>query len=216
MILSLVYLYNYTANRALLQVIFVNSLENRDIICYNCFEIIFGDNKMIDKYFMPDLYLDDIYGITVKYLKDHGIKAVLLDIDNTLVTYDDPKPTESVLNWLKMLSENGIAAAFVSNNHKERVELFNSDLGLFAAWDSKKPSGKYYIAAMKHLGVEKENAAVIGDQVFTDVWSAKRLGLHAILVKPIKDKTSLFFKSKRALEKPILKRYMKKQGAKND
>ena len=60
---------------------------------------------------------------------------------------------------------------------------------------------------MKHLGTDTSNTAVIGDQVFTDVWSAKRLGLYAILVKPIKDKTSLFFKSKRALEKPILKKY---------
>ncbi len=159
---------------------------------------------------MPDLYLDDIYGITPEYLKAHGIRAVLLDIDNTLVTYDDPKPTPSVLNWLSLLSENGISAAFVSNNHKERVELFNEDLGFFASWDSKKPSGKFYIAAMKQLGVDKNSACVIGDQVFTDVWSAKRLGLHAILVKPIKDKTSLFFKAKRALEKPILRKYAKK------
>jgi predicted HAD superfamily phosphohydrolase YqeG len=65
---------------------------------------------------------------------------------------------------------------------------------------------------MKHLGTDITNTAVIGDQVFTDVWSAKRLGLYAILVKPIKDKTSLFFKSKRALEKPILKRYKKNHG----
>ena len=158
---------------------------------------------------MPDLYLDDIYCITPEHLCQRGIKAVLLDIDNTLVTYDDPMPTESVLNWLRTLNNAGIAAAFISNNHKDRVELFNSELNFFATWDSHKPSGKCYRAAMKHLGTDVTNTAVIGDQVFTDVWSAKRLGLYAILVKPIKDKTSLFFKSKRALEKPILKRYKK-------
>ena len=165
-----------------------------------------------DRYFMPDLYLDDIYGITPAYLKEKGIRAVLLDIDNTLVTYDDPKPTPSVLAWLADLKENGIEAAFISNNHEDRVTLFNEDLRLFATWDSKKPSGKCYLAAMKHLGIEKHEAAVIGDQVFTDVWSAKRLGLFAILVKPIKDKTNLFFRSKRALEKPILRRYAKRHG----
>ncbi len=164
---------------------------------------------MINKYFMPDLYLDDIYGITPEFLTEKGIKAVLLDIDNTLVTYDDPLPTESVLNWLSSLSEAGISAAFISNNHKERVELFNSKLNLFATWDSKKPSGKCYRAAMVHLGTDVTDTAVIGDQVFTDVWSAKRLGLYAILVKPIKDKKTLFFRSKRALEKPILRKYAK-------
>ena len=162
-----------------------------------------------DKYFMPDLYLDDIYAVTPEYLKSKNIRAVLLDIDNTLVTYDDPMPTPSVLEWLKLLQENGISAAFVSNNHKERVEKFNSELGYFASWDSKKPSGKYYREAMKCLGTSVSDTAVIGDQVFTDVWSAKRLGLHAILVKPIKDKTSLFFRFKRWLEKPILKKYQK-------
>ena len=161
---------------------------------------------------MPDLYLDDIYCISADMLKAKGIKAVLLDIDNTLVTYDDPLPTEGVLNWLASLNNAGISAAFISNNHKDRVELFNSELKFFATWDSKKPSGKCYKAAMKHLGTDVTNTAVIGDQVFTDVWSARRLGLYSILVKPIKDKTSLFFKSKRALEKPILKRYARLHG----
>ena len=171
---------------------------------------------MVDKYFMPDLYLDDIYEITPEMLTAKGIKTVLLDIDNTLVTYDDPMPTESVLHWLEALNNAGISAAFISNNHKDRVELFNSELKYFATWDSHKPSGKCYRAAMKYLGTDNSNTAVIGDQVFTDVWSAKRLGLFAILVKPIKDKTSLFFRSKRALEKPILRRYKKKheEGAK--
>ena len=166
---------------------------------------------LTDRYFMPDLYLDDIYSIEPAFLKRKGIRAVLLDIDNTLVTYDDPKPTPSVLSWLNALADQGIAAAIISNNHRERVECFNAELGFFATWDSAKPSGKCYRAAMKHLGTDKTNTAVIGDQVFTDVWSAKRLGLYCILVKPIKDKTSLFFRAKRALEKPILRRYAKRK-----
>lgn len=165
---------------------------------------------LIDRLFMPDLYLDDIYGISPEYLTNLGIKAVLLDIDNTLVTYDDPVPTENVLSWLKSLEDAGIKPAFISNNDRDRVELFNKDLGYFASWKSGKPSGKYYKAAMKHIGTDVTNSCVIGDQVFTDVWSAKRLGMKAILVKPIKDKTSLFFKFKRFLEIPVLRRYSKK------
>ena len=167
---------------------------------------------LTDRYFMPDLYLNDIYEITPEMLVERGIKAVLLDIDNTLVTYDDPIPTESVLDWLSALKEAGISAAFISNNHQDRVELFNSELKLFATWDSGKPSVKCHRKAMEYLGTDITSTATVGDQIFTDVWSAKRLNLYAILVKPIKDKTTLFNRSKRALEKPILRRYRKKHG----
>ena len=95
---------------------------------------------LTDRYFMPDRCFDDIYMITPEFLLAEGIRAVLLDIDNTLVTYDDPEPTEPVIKWLNSLAENGISAAFISNNHRERVERFNSSLGYFASWDSKKPS----------------------------------------------------------------------------
>lgn len=161
---------------------------------------------------MPSLYLNNIYEISPEQLSEKGIRAVLLDIDNTLVTYDDPKPTEPLLNWFDKLKQNNISIAFISNNDKNRVELFNSELNFFASWNSKKPSVKCYIEAMNHLGTNKSNTAVIGDQIFTDIWSAKKLGLYCILVNPIKDKTSLFFKTKRFLEKPIIKEYKKRNG----
>lgn len=163
-----------------------------------------------DKFFMPSLYIDNIYEISPKKLSEKGIRAVLLDIDNTLVTYDDPMPTEALLDWFDKLKKNNISIAFISNNNKERVELFNSELKFFASWNSKKPSTKCYIKAMNYLGTDKTNTAVIGDQIFTDIWSAKKLGLYCILVNPIKDKTSLFFKTKRILEKPIINQYKKR------
>lgn len=169
---------------------------------------------LIDRLFMPDHCWNDIYEITPAFLLDRGIRAVLLDIDNTLVTYDDPEPTPTVTEWLAALQKADIGIAFISNNGKERVEAFNRSLGFFATWDSKKPSGKCYRAAMAALGTDPSSTAVIGDQIFTDVWSAKRLGLLALLVKPIKDKRSLFFRCKRLLEKPILRRYRKKKGLK--
>ena len=152
---------------------------------------------------MPDLYLDDIYGITPEMLLERGIRAVLLDIDNTLVTYDDPMPTESVLKWLGALSEAGIKAAFISNNHKDRVELFNSELKYFATWDSGKPFIKCHKRAMAELGTDRDSTAVIGDQIFTDVLGANRVGLTTILVNPIEAYENSFFYLKRALEKTI-------------
>ena len=164
---------------------------------------------------MPDLYLDDIYCISPEMLLEKGIKAVLLDIDNTLVTYDDPMPTESVLKWLGALSEAGIKAAFISNNHKERVELYNEKLGCPAFYDSGKPFKKACRRALEAMEVTAKEAAIIGDQVFTDVVAGRNAGLGmAILVKPIKDKTNLFFKTKRLLEKPVIRTYNRRQKKK--
>ena len=165
--------------------------------------------RLIDKRFVPDEFHDDIYSIDLDSLKQRGIKAVLLEIDNTLVTYDDPEPTEKVLGWLAELEKRNIRAAFISNNHRGRVERFNAGLGFPAYCDSGKPSTKYYKIALAEMGAGVDSAAVIGDQVFTDVWSGKRLGAYTVLVRPIKDKTSLFFRFKRALEKPVMRRYRK-------
>ena len=159
---------------------------------------------------VPDLYCDDIYGITPEYLKGRGVEAVILDIDNTLVHYEIAEPTDEVRTWLTALNEAGIKTAFVSNNHAPRVELFNKTLGYPAFPDSGKPFKKACRAAMEAMGSKPENTAIIGDQVFTDVLAGRNAGLNcALLVKPIKDKTNLFFRTKRLMEVPILKKYKK-------
>lgn len=164
---------------------------------------------------VPDFYCDDIYGITPEYVKGMGIEAVILDIDNTLVPYEIAEPTEEVRAWLNALTEAGIKVAFVSNNHAPRVEKFNESLGFPAFPDSGKPFKKACNAAMAALGTKPENTAIIGDQVFTDVLAGRNAGLKAaFLVKPIKDKTNLFFKTKRLMEVPVLKKYKRIHGEK--
>ena len=166
---------------------------------------------------VPELYCDDIYAITPEYIKGKGICAVILDIDNTLVPYEIAEPTPEVRAWLQALTDNGIKVAFVSNNHAERVELFNRTLGFPAFPDSGKPLKKACRKAMEALGSKPENTAIIGDQVFTDVLAGRNAGLAAaFLVKPIKDKTNLFFRAKRLLEVPVLKKYKKMQKKKGD
>ena len=164
---------------------------------------------------VPDLYCDDIYGITPEYIKSKGIIAVILDIDNTLVPYEIAEPTDEVRDWLNALTEAGIKVAFVSNNHAPRVEKFNESLGFPAFPDSGKPFKKACRAAMEAMGSTPETTAIIGDQVFTDVLAGRNAGLKAaFLVKPIKDKTNLFFKTKRLMEVPVLKKYKRIHGEK--
>lgn len=162
---------------------------------------------MFRKYLLPNLFFGDIYQITPDVIRELGARALIADIDNTLVTYDDLEPTEAVLRWLDSMRKNGIAVAFVSNNTRERVERFNARLGLFASYDSGKPSTKAYRRAADALGVKPSECVAVGDQLFTDVLAAKRLGMKAVIVKPIKDKLTPLFKIKRAGERLLYRIY---------
>ena len=158
--------------------------------------------------FLPDDYQKDIYCYNAAYLKSRGIRFLMCDIDNTLVTYDDPEPTESLLVWIAELHQAGIEIGFISNNTAERVELFNRSLGFIAYPDAHKPltgTMKQFLASTSY---KKEEIAHVGDQIFTDVCMAHACDLTALLLPPIKDKKTLFFRIKRVLEKPFLAYYL--------
>ena len=160
----------------------------------------------------PDYMFDTFEGVTVEFLQEQGIVALLIDIDNTLAPYEQPEPDERIRNWFASLEAAGIRASLISNNHPPRVELFNRTLGLDAYPDSGKPKGHTLRVAMEKMDSDEHNTAVLGDQLLTDALSGHLLGLRALIVPPIKDKTTLFFRFKRWLEKPYIKKYKKKHG----
>lgn len=164
---------------------------------------------ILEKRLVPDLCIDHYYDLTPAAVRTMGGKALLCDIDNTLATYDDPTPPERVVQWIGAMREGGVDIAFVSNNHAERVELFNRELGCVAYSDAGKPKTKYLDAAVRDLGIDKSEAILLGDQLLTDCAAAKRYGIPAIIVPPIKDKKTLFFRFKRLLEVPYMKKYKK-------
>ena len=157
--------------------------------------------------FVPDFRFEKFNDATPEFLFGLGVKGIILDIDNTLEPYENADPGEHVLDWLEALSALGIKTAIVSNNNKERVDTFNKKIGMPAYAKGKKPFKKNLLKAMADMGTDKSNTILMGDQVFTDVWAAHNAGIKAILVPPIKDKTDLFTKLKRLLEKPFLKKY---------
>ncbi len=161
---------------------------------------------------IPEYYFKTFDEADVDFLLGIGVRGVVMDVDNTLEPYENPLPGENVLRWLESLHKNGIMTAIVSNNDAERINLFNKDLNMPAYFKAKKPFKKNILKAMKDMGTDAENTIFIGDQVFTDVWAAHNAGIRAILVPPIKDKTDVLTKFKRVLEKPILKKYCKKQA----
>ena len=156
-------------------------------------------------FFRPDLAFTDIYLITPNVLNSMGIKGIVFDIDNTIAPYEIDRPTHKMWEYFEKLKESGIKMAFVSNNNGERVTTFNENLGLFYVCKAGKPSPKGVCRCIQHFGLEKSQVLAVGDQIFTDCIAAHRAGIKFALVKPIKDKTTLFFKTKRFLEKPFVK-----------
>ena len=165
---------------------------------------------------IPEYMFDTFDEVTPEFLLSIGINALLIDIDNTLAPYEQPIPDERIIGWFDSLRKNGIKAALISNNHPPRVELFNSKLGLDAYPDSGKPSTKTLRIAIEKMGVTPDTVAGLGDQLLTDTLSAHRLGAISIIVPPIKDRTSAFFKFKRQLERPAIRKYRKAHGISKD
>lgn len=155
----------------------------------------------------PDYLFDRFDQVTPEFLSSLGIRGLLIDIDNTLAPYEQPEPDDRIRDWFASLEAEGIRSALISNNHPPRVEQFNATLGLPAYPDSGKPGSKYLLEAMREMGVTPEETAGLGDQLLTDTLAAHRLDLLSIIVPPIKDKKTLFFRFKRLLEKPFLRRY---------
>lgn len=162
---------------------------------------------ILEKWLIPDLVVDNYSCVTPEIVRSFGRCALLCDIDNTLATYDDPTPPEALISWINGMRAAGIEVAFVSNNDWDRVRGFNECLGLVAYAKSGKPSTKNLAAAVSDLGIKKEDALLLGDQLLTDCAAGKRFGIPAIIVPPIKDKTTLFFRFKRWLEIPYMKKY---------
>ncbi|MBE6667629.1 MAG: YqeG family HAD IIIA-type phosphatase [Ruminococcaceae bacterium] len=157
----------------------------------------------------PDYMFKTFDEVTPDFLISHGIDALLIDIDNTLAPYEQAEPDEKILSWFDDLKYFGIRAALISNNHADRVELFNKKLGLPAYPDSGKPKSGSLIAAMREMGTMPENTAGLGDQLLTDTLAVHRLDMISIIVPPIKDKKTLFFRFKRFLERPYIRKYKK-------
>ena len=160
--------------------------------------------------FVPEYIFRTFDEASADFLYNIGVRGIILDVDNTLEPYENALPGEKVTIWLNSLKERGISASIVSNNNRERIELFNSELKLPAYYKAKKPFKKNLIRAMADMNTTKENTVLMGDQVFTDVWAAHNVGIKAILVPPIKDKRDIFTRFKRLLERGVIKKYEKR------
>ena len=160
---------------------------------------------MIDMFF-PDRYVVSTYVINFEQLYSEGYRGLIFDIDNTLVPHGAPadKRAAALFDRLKKL---GFACCLISNNQEPRVKMFNQDIQVDYIYNAHKPSTKNYVKAMEIMGTDRSNTLFIGDQLFTDVWGAKRAGIQNILVKPIHPKEEIQIVLKRYLEHVVLHFY---------
>ncbi len=158
----------------------------------------------------PTAIFNRAFDITPLYLKSNNIKALILDVDNTLTGHGSQKLPFEIEKWLSEMNGAGIKMMIVSNNFKKRVEPFARAINMDYCAFSCKPSPLGLARARKKLNVSKSEVALVGDQIFTDILGANVYNIKSLLVLPMYGDVKFTIRLKRALEKPIIKAFVNK------
>ncbi|MFP4077797.1 MAG: YqeG family HAD IIIA-type phosphatase [Candidatus Izemoplasmataceae bacterium] len=165
------------------------------------------------RHFIPKCHVPKIEDADFDFFYKEGKRLLLIDIDNTLIPYDISLPDDALKAFFEDLKKRGFEIVLVSNNGRRRIKPFADALGLPAVWHAKKPlkCGFKKALRLKVNRFEKHQVLVIGDQIMTDVFGAKRAGLDVCLVRPLKRKSEKWFtKLNRTIEKKMLAKIAKK------
>lgn len=155
----------------------------------------------------PNEYYNNVREIKIEFLKKNNIKALILDVDNTLIDYDKNLDVETV-KWAEELKKCGIKLYILSNsNKKEKVKEVAQKLNIEYEYFGRKPLKMGFKKVQKKLQENPENIAVVGDQIFTDVIGGNRCKMYTILVEPIAQKDIFLTLIKRPLENIIKEKY---------
>lgn len=160
---------------------------------------------MFEKFY-PKVYYRSVYDIDFKSYYNNGFRAILFDIDNTLVMHDAPL-NEQAKMFIEELKGIGFKLCVVSNNSGPRVSTFAEAAGIPYVSKAKKPTSKGFVLAMERLGAGRKETLAVGDQLFTDMWGANNSGIFSVLTKPIGKDPTIKIKLKRAGEKIVLAFY---------
>ena len=161
----------------------------------------------LDMLLYPDIYLDSIDKLDIKKLKEMGFEALIFDIDNTIIGWNIMVPDERSRRIINEAVSVGMKVCFISNGTKKRVVEFASALGVPYVCNAGKPLKIPYRKALKLLKVNPRKVVAIGDQVFTDIIGANRLGFFTILVHPISTKENEWTRFVRRFERFVLNKY---------
>lgn len=152
---------------------------------------------------LPTIITDSITDISPELLKDRGIRLLMLDFDNTIVPYTCDDPTHQRLKWLEGMKDSGISVCVVSNSRHGRVQLFCQKYGIPCITHAGKPGSRGIRECLKRFGVPADQAALVGDQIYTDTLGANLTGITSILVTSI-DNHNFWLKARHVLELPFI------------
>lgn len=152
---------------------------------------------------LPDFIFQTITQIRPAFLREHGVRLLLMDFDNTMLPYTTDRPEQPLLDWIAGMQDAGITLCIVSNSHKQRVPHFSQQYHVPCVTHAAKPGTRGIREAMARYGAAPQQTALVGDQIYTDVLGAKRAGITAIAVRSIHNHT-VWLKLRHLLELPFL------------
>jgi|YNPBryantNP2012_1023418.scaffolds.fasta_scaffold01383_10 HAD superfamily phosphatase (TIGR01668 family) len=156
----------------------------------------------------PDEVVSSVTDIDPTTLVQQGIRAVLLDLDNTLVPWQRMDVPEVIRHWVEAMKQTGLRLCLVSNTRRRRrLEVISKELGIAYVPKAFKPRRYGLRQALEQLGTAPQQAVMIGDQIFTDVWGGNRMGMRTILVLPMARREFIGTKVSRLLERILLWAY---------
>lgn len=164
--------------------------------------------------FCPHQVVRRVEEIDLEDLKARGIQVLLLDLDNTLTPWQDYEMTASAKQWLAQ-AKRDFRLCLVSNQVRaRRVRRIADQLGIACVYGLGpwgKPWSRIFRRALRLTGAAPEQAAMIGDQLFTDICGARRMGMYAILVEPVSRRELSWTRLNRWLAHWI-ERYLRRRG----
>ena len=152
---------------------------------------------------LPRVITEQLTDLTPEFLQSRRIRLLMLDFDNTIVPYTTSVPTEQMAAWLKQMAGSEIRLCVVSNSKRDRVKIFCAEYGIDCITHAAKPSTKGIASCLDKYGISPEQAAIVGDQIFTDTLGGNRAGVTTVLVKAI-DNHNFWLKARHVLEKPFI------------
>ena len=154
--------------------------------------------------FFPNEYHGSVSDIDLEKLWQCGKRGILCDIDNTLCRDEQLEIEPESYKFIEKAKEIGFKICLMSNNDEQRVSPVAKELELSYNAKSGKPKPAAYLGSLKRIGVEPNDAVMVGDQLFTDIFGANKIGIYSVLVKPIHKKEILQIRLKRPFEKILL------------
>lgn len=163
------------------------------------------------KSFLPNKHVKTVFDIHPKMLQKKGIQGIITDLDNTLVAWDEAYATPEVIEWFKLMDTYDIKITIISNNKRERVQVFSEPLNIPYIYSARKPLRRAFHMVAKQMELQPSKIAVIGDQLLTDVLGGNLAGFYTILVVPIVQTDAKITRFNRMIERSILN-YFRKRG----